>query len=140
MAEKRTLPPLSSFFKPNAPVSDADPALASMPEIDYGEQDSMDVAGPGPLPAPEPTIRYNGFDANQIDKIYCEARKTMQIRVYGNRHDGSKILNGTVTVPLDEDLEPNVVEAYQTSQARAVTRARSAREGLATRRSARTRA
>ena len=31
MAEKRTLPPLSSFFKPAQPISDADPALANMP-------------------------------------------------------------------------------------------------------------
>ena len=44
MAEKRTLPPLTSFFKPAQPVSDADPALANIPEIDWANNDSMDVA------------------------------------------------------------------------------------------------
>ena len=42
----------------------------------------------------------------------------MQIRTYGNRHDGSKILNGTVTVQLDGDLEPDFAAAYQTTHAK----------------------
>ena len=103
MAEKRTLPPLTSFFKPAQPVSDADPALANIPEIDWANNDSMDVAAPSP-PA-NPTVRYNSFDADKIDKIYSAARESMQIRIYGNRHDGSKVLNGAVTVQLDDDPE-----------------------------------
>jgi hypothetical protein len=42
----------------------------------------------------------------------------MQIRIYGNRHDGSKVLNETVTVQLDDDLEPDIVVAYQAAQAK----------------------
>ena len=49
--------------------------------------------------------RYNSFDADKIDKIYSAARESMQIRIYGNRHDGSKVLNGAVTVQLDDDPE-----------------------------------
>ena len=103
MAEKRTLPPLTSFFKPAQPVSDADPALANIPEIDWVNNDSMDVAAP--FPPANPTVRYNSFDADKIDKIYSAARESMQIRIYGNRHDGSKVLNGAVTVQLDDDPE-----------------------------------
>ena len=42
---------------------------------------------------------------DKIDKIYSAARESMQIRIYGNRHDGSKVLNGAVTVQLDDDPE-----------------------------------
>lgn len=70
MAEKRTLPPLTSFFKPAQPVSDADPALANIPEIDWANNDSMDVAGPGPFPPTNPTVRYNNFGAEKIDALY----------------------------------------------------------------------
>ena len=100
MAEKRALPPLTSFFKPAQPVSDADPALANIPEIDWANNNSMDVAAP--FPPANPTVRYNSFDADKIDKIY---RADSQIRIYGDRHDGSKVLNGTVTVQLDDDPE-----------------------------------
>ena len=116
MAEKSTLPPLHSFFKRSEPVFDADPALANMPEIDWANNDSVDAAGP--FPPANPTVKYNSFAADKIDDIYSAARESMQIRIYGNRHDGSKVLNGTVTVQLDDDLEPDIVVAYQTAQAK----------------------
>ena len=103
MFEWRKNAPCSVFFaKTTEAVSDADADLAGMPELDCEGQDSTDTSGPGP---PNPTVRYNGFDADKIDGIFCEARKTMQIRIYGNWHlEGSKVLNGTVTVYPDDEL------------------------------------
>ena len=74
MAEKRTLPLLSSFFKPKEPVSDADPALADMPELDWANSDSMDVAGPGPLPPANPTVRYNSFPPVEAASVAGRSR------------------------------------------------------------------